>query len=147
MGKREPESLGPLEPAEKVASALWFKKCDMSHVKSICWGTENVAVARDAYERERGHTVKICGIFISRRRPLFAASPDGIFQDSRSGENILIEIKCPFALKYHDLTPPLPSPDVLAVLAPDVLAVLSAAAAHAARRKSTCPMSNASPPF
>ena len=120
---------------------------DLSHVKSICWVTENEAVAREAYERETGQTVKICGIFISRRRPLFAASPDGIVQDSRSGENILIEIKCLFALKYHDLTPPLPSPDVLAVLAPDVLAVLSAAAVLAARRKSTCPMSNASPHF
>ena len=95
-------------------------------MKSICWGTENEAVAREAYELETGHTVKICG-----RRPLFAASPDGIVQDSRSGENILIEIKCLFALKYHDLTPPLPSPDVLAVL--------SAAAALAARRKLLAP--------
>ena len=46
---RLPDSTGPASNPEKVASALWSKKRDLSHVKSICWGTENEAVAREAY--------------------------------------------------------------------------------------------------
>ena len=93
---------------EKMARSLWSKKHDLSQIPSICWGTENESIAREAYEQETGHSVKICGIFISRRRPLFAASPDGICEDS-NGEKVLIEIKCPYSLKDCDLTPPLPT--------------------------------------
>ena len=44
------------------------------------------------FEKEFGPTKK-CGIFISKMRPNFAASPDAIYNDA------LVEVKCPFVLK------------------------------------------------
>ena len=65
-------------------------------------GSEKEEEARLAYELKYGTEVTTCGMFISREKPLFAASPDGLIE---SGQ-ILLEIKCPFSLRDVDLNAP-----------------------------------------
>ena len=89
---------------EKMAAALWATKRDLSHLKSIKWGKEKEDVARKDYEEKTGMKVTCCGIFVSRKCPVFAASPDGIVLCPNG--RILIEIKCPFSLKDNDLSAP-----------------------------------------
>ena len=89
---------------EKMAAAQWSEKKDLSVLKAIIWGKEKESEARSAYEKKTGKKVTCCGIFISRERPLFAASPDGIVEEPTG--NVLIEIKCPYSLRDNDLKDP-----------------------------------------
>ena len=89
---------------ERMASSLWCPKKDLSRLKAIIWGTEKESEARTEYEKKTGLHVVCCGIFISKERPLFAASPDGIVKYPTG--DVLIEIKCPFSLRENDLTDP-----------------------------------------
>ena len=82
---------------KKKAAALWSPRPDLSRVKSIRWGNENEEVARAKYEEETGCTVQKCGLFVNKKEPLFAASPDGLIPAG------LLEIKCPFSLRFKDL--------------------------------------------
>ena len=84
---------------EKMAAAQWTKKPDISHLNAIKWGKENEDTGRRAYEQKTGNIVTCCGLFISKKNPLFAASPDGIVQN----RGVMIEIKCPHSLKDCDL--------------------------------------------
>ena len=89
-----------------MAADQWKIKQDLSKLKSIQWGKEKDAEARRQYEEKTGNDVICCGIFISTKNSLFAASPDGIVkQDSGS---VLIEIKCPASLREVDLESQLP---------------------------------------
>ena len=85
-----------------MAAHLWKERPDLSKVKAVQWGKEKEEEARKEYEIKTGSKVICCGIFISRERPLFAASPDGLVENSDG--RVLIEIKCPWSLKNKDLS-------------------------------------------
>ena len=88
----------------KMAASQWSKKPDLSMLVAIKWGKDNEDTARKAYEKKTGSTVTCCGLFISKRMPLFAASPDGMVLNE--GEGTMIEIKCPHSLRQSDLQSP-----------------------------------------
>lgn len=54
--------------------------------------------------KELGHAVKVqtCGLFIDSKRHWLAASPDGIVTDTKTGERLCLEVKCPY--KHRDRT-------------------------------------------
>ena len=87
---------------EKMAAKQWSQKPDLGHLTAIKWGNEHEDEARKAYEKKTGNTVSCCGLFISKQTPLFAASPDGIVLS----QGKMIEIKCPYSLRSHDLKSP-----------------------------------------
>jgi hypothetical protein len=82
-----------------MAASLWKTKADLSHVKAVQWGKDHEEEAREEYEKVTMSKVTECGLFVSKKMPLFAASPDGILQSN----NGLLEIKCPFSLKDSDV--------------------------------------------
>ena len=82
------------------------EKPDLSNLKSIQWGREKEEQARKDYECATGSSVICCGIFISKKNPLFASSPDGLVNET------LLEIKCPYSLKDINLTDPAASKNV-----------------------------------
>jgi hypothetical protein len=88
---------------ERVAAKLWKEKADLSRVKSIRWGRDKESVGREEYEKKTGAKVTTCGLFVSKENPLFGASPDGLVQDCH-GKRGVLEVKCPFSLREHDLT-------------------------------------------
>jgi hypothetical protein len=92
----------------RMAKALWQPKADISQVRAIKWGRDHEDDARKEYERDTRSKVVVCGIFVSKKNPLFAASPDGVIISSGSlaqstSAKGLLEIKCPFSLKDVDL--------------------------------------------
>lgn len=56
------------------------------------WGVANEAGAIKEYEMETGNTVRKCGFYTYE--DWLGASPDGF-----AGENVLIEIKCPYGIR------------------------------------------------
>ena len=66
---------------------------DISRTKAIEWGKKNEKTAIKAFEKKYGGKIENCGLFVSKQKPNFAASPDGIYQDT------LIEVKCPYMLR------------------------------------------------
>lgn len=62
---------------------------------ATAWGTQNEDGARFEFTLETGFTVEKCGFFTFE--DWAGASPDGLI-----GEHSLIEIKCPFGLKYKE---------------------------------------------
>ena len=82
---------------KNIALHLWDKPQDLSHVPSIKWGRKHENDAKSAYCAHYGH-VKDAGLFVSKSRPLFGASPDGLIDGGG-----LLEIKCPFVLRDKNL--------------------------------------------
>jgi hypothetical protein len=80
-----------------MAANLWKPKIDLRHLKAIRWGCDHEEEARIDYERATKCSVEKCGLFVSKKNGLFAASPDGVIQSKG-----LLEIKCPFSLKECD---------------------------------------------
>ena len=58
-----------------------------------------------AYEAKTGRKVTKCGIFVNKRSPYIACSPDGIIENGQG----LVEVKCPWSIR--NLPPN--SPDAL----------------------------------
>jgi hypothetical protein len=85
---------------KRMSKDLWADKEDLSRLKSIAWGNEHESVARLAYTESTGQPVQEVGLFISKRNPLFGASPDGVIDDDCKG---LLEVKCPFSLRDENL--------------------------------------------
>ena len=50
---------------------------------------ENVAI--EQFEKETGHKVEKCGLFVDEQHPYLAASPDGLV-----GKEFVVEVKCPY---------------------------------------------------
>jgi hypothetical protein len=82
-----------------MAAALWKPSVDLGHVRAIKWGRDHEDDARRDYEFATNCKVTQCGIFVSKKNGLFAASPDGLILSSQG----LLEIKCPFSLKDCDV--------------------------------------------
>ena len=66
------------------------------------WGIQHEACGRSTYiatkhKEGRSVTVEPCGLIVSVAEPWLAASPDG-----RVGDNVLLEIKCPFSCRSVD---------------------------------------------
>ena len=73
------------------------------------WGELNEPIAKLHYAKywnERGVTVRVveCGLTVHPSKGFLAASPDGIVQDTSSGENGLLEIKCPYTKRNSSMT-------------------------------------------
>ncbi|XP_050065170.1 uncharacterized protein LOC126554107 [Aphis gossypii] len=62
--------------------------------KSMAYGIEMEPFARTYFEQLFQIHVELCGLFIDREYPFLAASPDGLV-----GQDIILEIKCPYAAK------------------------------------------------
>jgi hypothetical protein len=82
-----------------IARDLWEEEEDLSFVRSLSWGIENEPLARMAYTQSTGRAVQEVGLFISKKNPLFGASPDGVVENGKG----LLEVKCPFSLKETNL--------------------------------------------
>ena len=66
----------------------------MSGVKAIDHGVEHEDDAIAAFEADPDYgKVVRNGLFVNRAKPMFGASPDGIFKDC------LLEIKCPWVTR------------------------------------------------
>ena len=74
---------------------LYNLSADLSTIPAITWGLENESVAIKEYEENFGQVEK-CGLFISKKSPMFCASPDGITQNNK-----IIEVKCPYSIRDH----------------------------------------------
>ena len=72
---------------------LWNQQPDLSKIEAIQYGIANEDNAINDFEAKYGKTVK-CGLFVNKVRPMFAVSPDRLFND------FLIEVKCPFVLRH-----------------------------------------------
>ena len=72
---------------------LWNDQPDLSHIEAIQYGIAHENDAIKDFEAKYGKTVK-CGLFIERFHPMFAVSPDRLFNE------YLIEVKCPFVLRH-----------------------------------------------
>jgi hypothetical protein len=86
----------PLGAAKKV----WSAKQDLGHLRSMAWGVDHEPIARLAYIEWTGRSVIEVGLYISKKNPLFGASPDGVLENGLG----LLEIKCPLSLKDSDLS-------------------------------------------
>jgi hypothetical protein len=84
----------------RMASALWKPGVDLGHIRAIKWGQDHEDDARKQYKAATKSKVEECGLFVSKKNPIFAVSPDGIIPFSKC----LLEIKCPFSLKECDVT-------------------------------------------
>lgn len=67
--------------------------------KATNHGLINEKVALQQYMEDTGLQVIECGLFISTKYPYLGASPDGLLGDETS-----IEIKCPYACRYREIT-------------------------------------------
>ena len=68
--------------------------------RQIAHGISNEAKARSAYEAKYGLKVTPCGIVVSPEWPYLPCSPDGLV-----GEDITLEIKCPYTAKEQEVNP------------------------------------------
>lgn len=66
------------------------------------WGMDMECVARGEFEFEQGCTVVQHGMYAHDQHPWLLASPDGQVQ----GENMGIEIKCPYHPKFQKADTP-----------------------------------------
>jgi hypothetical protein len=82
-----------------MAAMLWKPKTDLSFIPSIKWGQDHEDEARQQYEQDTRCKVDQGGLFVSRKNPIFAVSPDGLIQCSKG----MLEIKCPWSLKDTDV--------------------------------------------
>ncbi|XP_078103380.1 uncharacterized protein LOC144515999 [Sander vitreus] len=71
--------------------------------RAMSWGVQMEAKAVRRYQEMKstalGRSVSVqeCGLFIDKRQPWLAASPDGIVTDSQTGQWLLcLEVKCPY---------------------------------------------------
>jgi hypothetical protein len=84
---------------KRMAAELWKEKEGLGFLAAIKWGIDHEPVARQEYEESTRTVVDHCGLFISKKNPIFGASPDGLI-NSREG---VLEIKCPFSVRDVDL--------------------------------------------
>jgi hypothetical protein len=62
---------------------LWAEEEDLSYVRSLAWRMDNEPLARLAYTQSTGRPVQEAGLFISKKNPLFGASPDGVLESGK----------------------------------------------------------------
>lgn len=68
--------------------------------KSMEWGTEQEANARELYARMKGVAVMERGLVEHPSIPFFASSPDGYIDKDNAGNTGCLEIKCPSQATY-----------------------------------------------
>jgi hypothetical protein len=64
---------------------------------------QNEPIAREVYENNYQLKVHQCGLVVSNNNPWLACSPDGVILDENGNVLKLIEIKCPFHEKDHNI--------------------------------------------
>lgn len=74
-------------------------KSNISHVVSIAHGIENEQQALQKIEQQENVSIEPCGLFIDKDFPFIGATPDGLI-----GNDVLVEVKCPFAASKIGLT-------------------------------------------
>ena len=57
---------------------MWVEKQDISDLAQIKWGKNNEMKAIEKYNQIYTDPIEKCGIFVSKKIPYVAASPDGI---------------------------------------------------------------------
>lgn len=63
------------------------------------WGREHERVAIEEFSEKQKMEIKECGLFVHKKYPFLAATPDGLI-----GDRGVVEVKCPFsAAKYTPL--------------------------------------------
>ena len=75
---------------ELLAELLTGKPVEHYVSPAMDWGIQNEAIARSAYELQKGVEVELVGFVIHPQISRSGASPDGLV-----GEDGLVEIKCP----------------------------------------------------
>ena len=75
-----------------MVKKLWEKQKDLK-VPAVIYGRTHEKDAVLDFET-RFSKIQKCGLYIHRKFSFFGASPDGIWRNS------LIEIKCPYVLRY-----------------------------------------------
>lgn len=68
--------------------------------KAMAHGMVNESVAIKKYTAMYELEAEECGLFLSKERPYLGASPDGLL-----GLETIIEVKCPYASRYSEITP------------------------------------------
>ncbi|HDR9081282.1 TPA: YqaJ viral recombinase family protein [Burkholderia vietnamiensis] len=91
----------PLMARERYMREIVFERLSDSckheiNSKSLSWGTEVEAFARDAYELESGELITQTGFVTHQRYPFIGGSCDGLL-----GNDGIIEIKCPHDEQVH----------------------------------------------
>ncbi len=78
-------------------SELWKEYLYQTSVssKAMTFGTNQEPYARELYETMTGRTTKAVGVCTHPTIPYFASSPDGLYENSDTGERGCIEIKVP----------------------------------------------------
>ncbi len=81
-------------PSNCANNLLWSRQKDISTLPSVKWGVDNESKARKQFE-DMCSPVETCGLYVSKSRPWFGASPDGV----SVSRNFIVEIKCPYILR------------------------------------------------
>lgn len=90
-------------------SLLWSTQ--KKFIPALEYGKQNEGKAFETYAATNpAFEVSHTGLWLNRKYPQLACSPDGVVHDAQTGETGLLEIKCPFILKNYD---PKSSKDVL----------------------------------
>jgi YqaJ-like viral recombinase domain len=108
MFKRK--TLDPPEMLEKLVHGMLNRKKYSGKIPALEYGCENEARARMEYEKRTGNAVEETGFWTRSDCAFLGGSPDGIVTDKKTGEEGLLEIKCPYSgramgLKEYSQTP------------------------------------------
>ena len=61
---------------------------------SVIHGKKYEKLALEKFQEREGVLVRECGLFVSTKCPMLAASPDGLV-----GDDTVVEVKCPFTTR------------------------------------------------
>jgi hypothetical protein len=84
---------------KRMAAEMWKEKGGIGFLSAVKWGVDHEPVARQEYEESMDTVVDQCGLFISKKNPIFGASPDGLVDGGKG----VLEIKCPYSVRDVDL--------------------------------------------
>ncbi|XP_045455750.1 uncharacterized protein LOC123665502 [Melitaea cinxia] len=82
----------PLSNTANLVKSILYQK-NLAHVASVAHGVENEKLALLQLQRQENVEILPCGLFIDSVHPFIGASPDGLI-----GQDIIVEIKCPFTV-------------------------------------------------
>ena len=88
------------ERRDKTGLARSYTVVKNLKTEAIKYGRQYESVAVEQYEVLTKRQTTSCGIFVSDQYPYLAATPDRVVDG-----NTIVEVKCPFAAKKHNITP------------------------------------------
>lgn len=122
QGRLTASNFGLVLKAKKITESLiktLHGEYNLERVKAIQWGIQNEETAIRDFERKYNVKVTKCGIYLHESGVL-GASPDGIL-----GDDDIVEVKCPYSLRYKSCADGIPHKKIGFIIKADENGVLS----------------------